>query len=144
MLTSYIIVRYVIVKPLRHLRDVSDAISRGNISLRADIRTGDEFEELAVAFNRMLRHLVTVQEELRQANVNLDSKVDDLAQVNMRLVRDEHREERFPGHHEPRAAHAAEQHPGLQRRAGLDRLAGRQAEALRAEHPEIGPHRCWT
>ena len=36
----------MIVKPLRHLRDVSDAISRGNIALRAEIHTGDEFEEL--------------------------------------------------------------------------------------------------
>ncbi|MBN2474860.1 MAG: HAMP domain-containing protein [Pirellulales bacterium] len=85
MIASYIIVRYVIVKPLRHLRDVSDAISHGNIALRAEIHTGDEFESLAVAFNRMLGHLVTIQEELRQVNADLDAKVDELAQVNMRL-----------------------------------------------------------
>ncbi len=85
MVASYAIVRYVIVKPLRHLRDVSDAISRGNTALRADIRTGDEFEELAFAFNRMLRHMTTAQEELRQLNVDLDCKVDELAQANMRL-----------------------------------------------------------
>ena len=85
MVTAYAIVRYVIVKPLRHLRDVSDAISRGNIAQRADIHTGDEFEELAVAFNRMLRHLVAAQDELRQVNTTLDGKVDELAQANMRL-----------------------------------------------------------
>ncbi len=85
MLMSYAIVRYVIVKPLRHLRDVSDAVTRGNIALRAEIHTGDEFEDLATAFNRMLRTLITIQDELRQANVNLDGKVDELAQVNMRL-----------------------------------------------------------
>ena len=85
MVASYIIVRYVIVKPLKHLRDVSDAVSHGNIEQRAEIRTGDEFEELGVAFNRMLRHLVAVQEELRQVNGNLDLKVDELAQANMRL-----------------------------------------------------------
>ena len=85
MLTFYAIVRYVIVKPLRHLRDVSDAVTRGNIALRAEIHTGDEFEELSTAFNRMLRTLITIQDELRQANVNLDGKVDELAQVNMRL-----------------------------------------------------------
>jgi len=85
MVASYAIVRYVIVKPLRHLRDVSDAISRGDSTLRADLHTGDEFEELAVAFNRMLRHLTDVQEELRQVNVHLDMKVDELAQANMRL-----------------------------------------------------------
>ncbi len=85
MLASYAIVRYVIVKPLRHLRDVSDAVTRGNIALRAEIHTGDEFEELSTAFNRMLRTLITIQEELRQANLNLDGKVDELAQMNMRL-----------------------------------------------------------
>ncbi|MEN6558235.1 MAG: HAMP domain-containing sensor histidine kinase [Thermoguttaceae bacterium] len=85
MVVSYAIVRYVIVKPLRHLRDTSDAISRGNATLRANIHTGDEFEELATAFNRMLRHLTGTQEELQLANVNLDNKVDELAQANMRL-----------------------------------------------------------
>ncbi len=85
MLTCYAIVRYVIVKPLRHLRDVSDAVTRGNSALRAEIHTGDEFEELSTAFNRMLRTLITIQEELRQANVNLDGKVDEMAQMNMRL-----------------------------------------------------------
>ncbi len=85
LLTLYAIIRYVIVKPLRHLRDVSDAVTGGNTALRAEIRTGDEFEQLATAFNRMLRTLITIQEELRQANVNLDGKVDELAQVNMRL-----------------------------------------------------------
>ncbi len=85
MIASYVIVRYVIVKPLTHLHEVSDAISHGNISLRADIHTGDEFEALAVAFNRMLRHLVDAQDELRQVNINLDGKVDELAQANMQL-----------------------------------------------------------
>jgi two-component system, NarL family, sensor histidine kinase BarA len=85
MLMLYGIVRYVIVKPLRHLRDVSDAVTRGNIALRAEIHTGDEFEELSTAFNRMLRTLISIQDELRQANVNLDGKVDELAQVNLRL-----------------------------------------------------------
>jgi signal transduction histidine kinase len=85
MVAAYAIVRYVIVKPVLHLKEVSDAISRGNLDRRADIRTGDEFEELSQAYNRMLRHLVAVQEELRQVNTALDSKVDELAQANMQL-----------------------------------------------------------
>lgn len=85
MLAAYAIVRYVIVKPVLHLKDVSDEITRGNLDLRADIRTGDEFEELSHAFNRMLRYLTTVQEELREVNTDLDGKVDELAQVNLRL-----------------------------------------------------------
>ncbi|MBN1591415.1 MAG: HAMP domain-containing histidine kinase [Pirellulales bacterium] len=85
MVAAYLIVRYVVVKPLKHLRDVSDAISHGNTSLRAEIHTGDEFEGLGVAFNRMLRHLIHAQEELRHVNVDLDNKVDELAQANMQL-----------------------------------------------------------
>ncbi len=85
MIAFYVTIRYLISRPLRHLRDVSDAISHGNIALRAEINTGDEFESLGVAFNRMLRHLVTIQDELRQVNTSLDSKVDELAQANMQL-----------------------------------------------------------
>ncbi len=65
MLAAYAIVRYIIVKPVQHLKDVSDEIARGNLNLRADISTGDEFEELSHAFNRMLRHMMTVNDELR-------------------------------------------------------------------------------
>ena len=85
MVVLYVIVRYVIAKPLQHLRDVSEAISRGNTELRADIHTNDEFEDLATAFNRMLRHLTDAQAELRHVNTDLDAKVDQLAQLNMRL-----------------------------------------------------------
>jgi two-component system, NarL family, sensor histidine kinase BarA len=85
MVASYLIVRYVIVKPLKHLRDVSDTISRGDTSLRADIHTGDEFEELGIAFNRMVRHLTDAHREVEMVNSDLDQKVDELAQVNMKL-----------------------------------------------------------
>ncbi len=85
MIAAYAIVRYVIVKPVLHLKEISDEIAKGSLNLRANIRTGDEFEELSHAFNRMLRHLVTVQDELKQANSNLDSKVDELARANLSL-----------------------------------------------------------
>ena len=85
MFATAVIVRYVIVKPVQHLNEVSDAIAHGDLDQRADIRTGDEFEELSHAFNRMLRHLTTIQDELRQANTTLDAKVDELAQANLSL-----------------------------------------------------------
>ena len=85
MLVAYAIVRYVIVKPLEHLRDVTDEVRRGNVEARADIHTADEFEELGVAFNRMLRGLIDTEQELRDANRTLDEKVDELAQANLNL-----------------------------------------------------------
>lgn len=85
MVASYVIVRYVIVKPVKHLRDVSDAIAAGKLNIRAQIQTGDEFEELSHAFNRMLHNLVSMQQELRDVNGDLDKKVDELAHANMAL-----------------------------------------------------------
>jgi signal transduction histidine kinase len=85
MFASYVIVRYVIVKPVKHLRDVSDAIAAGKFTIRSKIETGDEFEELSHAFNRMLHNLLTMQQELRNVNGDLDKKVDELAQANLAL-----------------------------------------------------------
>ncbi len=82
---SYVIVRYVIVKPVKHLKEVADAISAGELNVRSEIQTGDEFEDLSNAFNRMLRNLVAMQDRLRKVNNDLDRKVDELAQANLAL-----------------------------------------------------------
>ena len=85
MIGSWLIIRYIIVKPVKHLKEVSDLISSGQINVRSEIQTGDEFEDLSHAFNRMLRNLVSMQDQYRQVNVDLNQKVDELAQANMAL-----------------------------------------------------------
>jgi two-component system sensor histidine kinase BarA len=85
MFSLWAVVRYVIVKPVTHLRDVANAVREGDIEQRASIRTGDEFEELGAAFNRMLRQLLSQQSDLRQSKSELDERLDELAQANMRL-----------------------------------------------------------
>lgn len=79
------IVRYLVLDPLYHLRDVSDAITHGDTAQRAVIETEDEFRELADAFNRMLRHMTETQDKLQSVNQELDSRVDQLAQANLQL-----------------------------------------------------------
>ncbi len=85
MFSLWAVVRYVIVKPVTHLRDVANAVREGDVEKRAAIRTGDEFEELGAAFNRMLRQLLSQQSDLRQSKSELDERLDELAQANMRL-----------------------------------------------------------
>jgi signal transduction histidine kinase len=85
MTIIYLTIRYVIVKPVKHLKDVSDAIAAGELNVRSEIQTGDEFEDLSYAFNRMLRNLMSMQEQLKGANVELDRKVDELARTNLAL-----------------------------------------------------------
>ncbi len=82
---SYLIIRYVIVKPVKHLKDVAEAIANGELNIRSEIHTGDEFEDLSHAFNRMLRNLINVQERNRKLIVDLDRKVEELARLNMSL-----------------------------------------------------------
>ena len=85
MVVLYIIIRVLVVKPLKHLRSVSDAVRDGDLEQRATIETDDEFEELAVSFNLMLRSLTETQNELQDVNQDLDTKVDQMAQLTMRL-----------------------------------------------------------
>ncbi len=81
----WLIVRYIIVKPLRHLQDVSDRISHGQLDTRSELKTGDEFEALSKSFNKMVRHLIDTQQALREANQDLDERIDEQAQLAMHL-----------------------------------------------------------
>ncbi len=85
LIAFYVVIRVAIVKPLRSLREVSEAIGRGDVSKRADLRTGDEFEALGAAFNRMMKYLVATHEKLRSLNSQLEKKVDELARANLQL-----------------------------------------------------------
>ncbi|KAA5542235.1 HAMP domain-containing protein [Roseiconus nitratireducens] len=79
------IVRYLVLQPLYHLRDVSDSITHGDVTQRAVIETEDEFRELADAFNRMLRAMLESQAKEKVINAELDARVDQLAQLNWQL-----------------------------------------------------------
>ena len=81
----WFIIRYAIVKPLKHLQGVSEDIIDGKMNVRADVKTGDEFESLARSFNKMLHYLIDSQTALRNANDDLDRKVDEQAQLNLKL-----------------------------------------------------------
>jgi signal transduction histidine kinase len=55
------------------------------MDVRSELETGDEFEELSKSFNRMLRHLQDSQQALENVNEDLDKKVDEQAQLNLKL-----------------------------------------------------------
>lgn len=84
---SYLVIRYVIVKPVKHLKAVADAIAAGQTGVRSKIETADEFEDLSVAFNRMLTNLTNIQERNRGLIATLDVKIDELARANLELFR---------------------------------------------------------
>jgi len=81
----YAIIRFVVVKPVKALKVTADAIAAGDYAVRTDLQTGDEFEDLSQAFNRMLANIAQIQERNRTLIAQMDGNVDELARTNMEL-----------------------------------------------------------
>jgi signal transduction histidine kinase len=85
ILAFYMISQRLVLSPVTSLRRVAEQVATGDISVRADLATRDEFQELSEAFNRMLAHLNAAQEEQRKINRSLDIKLGELAETNIAL-----------------------------------------------------------
>ncbi len=81
----YVILTRMILAPVRSLRETADLVRAGNTSTRSDIQTGDEFEELADAFNLMLTDIESQQQQMRGINKSLDLEITKLAERNLAL-----------------------------------------------------------
>ncbi len=77
----------IILSPVRSLRQTADSVRDGDLAVRSDIQTGDEFEELAETFNLMLSELQIRQDQLRSINAALDGRLAEMAEVNKGLAR---------------------------------------------------------
>lgn len=85
VLVFYLITSRLILSPVRSLKETAEMVREGNVSTRADIQTGDEFEELSETFNQMLENLAETQQHLRSLNTSLDLKVNELSEKNVAL-----------------------------------------------------------
>ncbi len=80
-----VITQRLILRPLRKLRDVSDKVAEGDLTVRSKVRTGDELQRLGDSFNEMLTAITAQHDKLRSANRALDLKLNELAEVNVTL-----------------------------------------------------------
>ncbi|HOA74524.1 MAG TPA: HAMP domain-containing sensor histidine kinase [Phycisphaerae bacterium] len=85
ILVFYLISQRLILAPVRELKACAERISGGDLSARADLSTGDEFEELSDAFNNMLGQLERSRLELETINRSLDARLGEMAQTNVAL-----------------------------------------------------------
>jgi len=85
VLLFYFILTKLIFSPVRRLRETAEKVQAGDLTIRSEIRTGDEFEQLAEAFNTMLDQVEGSQAQLQTMNESLDLKVDELAEANIGL-----------------------------------------------------------
>lgn len=85
ILVFYLITQKLILAPVRELKGLADRVAGGDLSARAAIATGDEYEELSAAFNNMLVRLERSREQLETINRSLDTRVGELAETNVAL-----------------------------------------------------------
>jgi len=85
ILVFYLIVQRLILAPVRELTVLAEEVAGGQLSARAAMTTGDEYEDLADAFNDMLGRLERARIELETINRSLDSRLGELAETNVAL-----------------------------------------------------------
>jgi signal transduction histidine kinase len=85
IVTLYLIITRLILQPVRVLQETAEKVSRGDLNIRSDISTGDEFQQLSITFNTMLSNLKGNADQLRAINKSLDLKLGQMAESNVAL-----------------------------------------------------------
>jgi signal transduction histidine kinase len=81
----YLVTTRLILQPVRVLQETAEKVSEGDLNIRSDINTGDEFQVLSETFNTMLVNLKNSADQLRAVNKSLDLRLGQLAESNVAL-----------------------------------------------------------
>jgi sigma-B regulation protein RsbU (phosphoserine phosphatase) len=68
----------MITRPVDTLKEGAGVLGSGNLDYRVDLRTGDEFEDLAVSFNTMAKDLRTSINDLRRTTAEKERYTKEL------------------------------------------------------------------
>jgi signal transduction histidine kinase len=75
IITLLALLRYFVMNPLKKMELATHEIKTGNLNVRIDINTGDEFDQLGLAFNSMALKLSnsrdSLEEKIKQATYDL-------------------------------------------------------------------------
>jgi signal transduction histidine kinase len=85
LVTFYMIITRLILEPVRVLQVTAEMVAKGDLNIRSDISSGDEFQQLSETFNTMLVNLKNSADQLRAVNKSLDLKLGQLAESNIAL-----------------------------------------------------------
>jgi len=80
-----ILIANSMLKPIKALTKISDVISAGDFSARANVSTRDEIGTLAHSFNQMTDKLVAAKEDVEQKKAQLQEQYKLLVEVNREL-----------------------------------------------------------
>ena len=80
--TLFVMIRRMVIKPMKDLEKMTSEIGRGNLNARVNINTGDEFEKLGSTFNHMALRLSKgrefLEEKIAQATFELSEANQEL------------------------------------------------------------------
>jgi signal transduction histidine kinase len=96
---TYLLIRKFIRVPLSHTVAATKAITEGDLTRRVDIRSGDEFGELAESFNTMAQSIEEKTRELEKTTHNLEMANEELRgldKVKDNIIRDVSHELKSP------------------------------------------------
>lgn len=83
----------IITRPIESLVEVTDQISKGDLTKTMDINRNDEIGLLATSFNRMIESLKKSQDEIEEYNRNLEEKIiertRELEEAQTQLIQSE-------------------------------------------------------
>jgi signal transduction histidine kinase len=85
VLTFHLIFSRLILRPVRILQETAEKVSQGDLNIRSDISSRDEFQQLSETLNTMLANLKTSDEQLRAVNRSLDLRLGQLGESNVAL-----------------------------------------------------------
>ena len=82
-----------IIYPIQRLSILSEQISRGDFSQRAETGRNDELGRLATTFNQMIESILTSRRMLEDYNINLQNRVkertDELMKIKEQMIQSE-------------------------------------------------------
>lgn len=78
----FLLLRHVVIKPLKNLEEMTTEIGRGNLDVRVNINTGDEFEKLGQAFNAMAERITKGRDLLEE---KIGQATRELSEANREL-----------------------------------------------------------
>ena len=75
--TLFVLTRRFVIKPLKNLEEMTDEIGLGNLDVRVNIKTGDEFEKLGHRFNTMAQRLSKGRDNLEEQIARATKELSD-------------------------------------------------------------------
>ncbi|KZL92462.1 methyl-accepting chemotaxis protein [Clostridium magnum] len=82
VLLAYLLSIKNIINPIKHLEQLMTRAGEGDLTVRAQINTGDEIQTLGKYFNKMIEHQHNIIENVRRGAIELEAASEELAASN--------------------------------------------------------------